>query len=103
MVTGLTALRRRRAGLGASGTPAWLAKLRGEALERFLALDFPTTRDEEWRFTSVAPIAERAFSVASPVPVVQGFSPAVPSLAAPESGPELPPNWRGNIRLKHIQ
>jgi Fe-S cluster assembly protein SufD len=41
--------------------PGWLASLRDEALRRFLSLGFPTTKDEEWRFTSVAPIAEREF------------------------------------------
>ena len=46
-----------------AGTPAWLARLREDALERFLSLGFPTTRDEEWRFTSVAPIAEGRFSM----------------------------------------
>jgi Fe-S cluster assembly protein SufD len=41
--------------------PAWLARTRDDAMARFLSLGFPTTRDEEWRFTSVAPIAESAF------------------------------------------
>ena len=35
----------------------WRQELRDSAFERFCALGFPTTRDEEWRFTSVAPIA----------------------------------------------
>jgi Fe-S cluster assembly protein SufD len=35
--------------------------LRRSALERFVGLDFPTTRDEEWRFTNVAPIAAAEF------------------------------------------
>src|SRR4026208_1662865 len=39
-----------------------LGTLRSEAMARFAALGFPTTRDEEWRFTSVAPIASRSFS-----------------------------------------
>jgi Fe-S cluster assembly protein SufD len=48
--------------------PAWLAHARADALDRFRALGFPTTRDEEWRFTNVAPIAERAFTLgAEPV------------------------------------
>ena len=47
-----------------SGQPAWLTRLRADAVSRFQALGFPTTRDEEWRFTSVAPIAERAFTLA---------------------------------------
>jgi Fe-S cluster assembly protein SufD len=40
----------------------WLAALRQSAFARFTALGFPTTRDEEWRFTNVAPIARGAFS-----------------------------------------
>jgi Fe-S cluster assembly protein SufD len=43
-----------------------LVRARENALHRFLSLGFPTTRDEEWRFTSVAPIAERAFTLAAP-------------------------------------
>jgi len=41
--------------------PSWLARTRDEAFNRFLALGFPTTHDEEWRFTSVSPIAETQF------------------------------------------
>ena len=41
--------------------PDWLPKLKAEALENFEAAGFPTTRDEDWHFTSVAPIAERTF------------------------------------------
>src|SRR6188508_3053268 len=42
-------------------TPAWLATIRQCAFERFQALGFPTTKNEDWHFTSVAPIAEAAF------------------------------------------
>ena len=42
----------------------WLPALRRAAMDRFSALDFPTTRDEDWHFTSVTPIAERVFKVA---------------------------------------
>ena len=35
----------------------WLQKLRESAFARFSELGFPTARDEEWRFTNVAPIA----------------------------------------------
>ena len=41
--------------------PAWLPPLRHSAIERFSALGFPTTKNEDWHFTSVAPIAEREF------------------------------------------
>jgi Fe-S cluster assembly protein SufD len=44
--------------------PVELARTREAALSRFLALGFPTTRDEEWRFTSVAPIAGHSFAQA---------------------------------------
>jgi Fe-S cluster assembly protein SufD len=51
--------------VGTAGDPQWLVRARREGLERFQALGFPTTRDEEWRFTSVAPIAEAGFEPAS--------------------------------------
>jgi Fe-S cluster assembly protein SufD len=35
----------------------WLAELREKASERFRKLGFPTTHDEDWRFTNIAPIA----------------------------------------------
>ena len=54
----------RAASAGRQGDPAWLTETRRHALERFTALGFPTTREEEWRFTSVAPIAERRFVLA---------------------------------------
>jgi len=38
---------------------------REQALKRFLAGGFPTTRDEEWRFTNVAPIGETVFGRAA--------------------------------------
>ncbi len=47
-----------------AGEPAWLAAARAKALERFLVRGFPTTREEDWRFTSVAPIARATFTAA---------------------------------------
>ena len=41
--------------------PSWLQGLRREAIERFATLGFPTLRQEEWRLTNVAPIAQGAF------------------------------------------
>ena len=49
---------------GASGAPEWLRELRRGAIARFAELGFPTTKQEEWRFTSVAPIAEAEFTLA---------------------------------------
>src|ERR1019366_9761990 len=36
-------------------------ELRETAFQRFAKLGFPTTHDEEWRFTNVAPIARSTF------------------------------------------
>ncbi|MCK9988631.1 MAG: Fe-S cluster assembly protein SufD [Azoarcus sp.] len=41
----------------------WLRRSRDEAFERFAALGLPTTRDEDWKYTSVAAIARRVFRV----------------------------------------
>lgn len=42
----------------------WVQALREAAFERFTELGFPTTRNEEWRFTNVAPIARAHWQVA---------------------------------------
>jgi Fe-S cluster assembly protein SufD len=41
--------------------PDWLAHMRRCSLERFEALGFPTTKNEDWHFTSVSPIIEAAY------------------------------------------
>jgi len=51
------------AGNGAAGSPGWLGELRRQAIARFAELGFPSTKQEEWRFTSVAPITETAFAL----------------------------------------
>jgi Fe-S cluster assembly protein SufD len=45
--------------------PAWAAQARESAIAQFERLGFPTTKLEQWRFTSDAPIAERTFTLAS--------------------------------------
>ncbi len=45
--------------------PAWLVRLREEAFSRYAAKGLPTTRDEEWRFTNVQPIARTSFAAPS--------------------------------------
>src|SRR5687768_11040328 len=45
--------------------PRWLAQARESAIAQFERLGFPTTKIEQWRFTSVAPIAERTFALAT--------------------------------------
>jgi Fe-S cluster assembly protein SufD len=48
----------------------WLQKMRDAAFQRFAELGFPTTHDEEWRFTNVAPIARGTFRVVRSNPVL---------------------------------
>ena len=38
--------------------PEWLEPVRRAAIDRFAVTGFPTARDEEWRFTPIAPIAK---------------------------------------------
>ena len=45
--------------------PAWLRERRDQASRRFAAVGFPNTRQEDWRFTNVAPIADAKFPLAS--------------------------------------
>jgi Fe-S cluster assembly protein SufD len=59
----------RAAYLGQAPPPAaWLRALKAEAFERFLRRGFPTTRDEEWKYTNVQPLARTAFVPAAPAP-----------------------------------
>src|SRR5258706_5824941 len=63
---------------GASGVPAWLKDLREGGITRFGDLGFPNMKQEAWRFTSVAPIAEGAFELAKPparIPTLEDIRP----------------------------
>ncbi len=51
----------RAAGDRSRDAGSWITPLRQESIERFAACGFPTTRDEAWRYTSVAPIADTPF------------------------------------------
>jgi Fe-S cluster assembly protein SufD len=52
----------RHAGPAAPGTLPWLDALRRDAFERFAATGFPTTRHEDWVFTSLAPLERVSFA-----------------------------------------
>jgi len=63
---------------GASRVPAWLKDLREGGITRFGDLGFPNMKQEAWRFTSVAPIAEGAFELAKPparIPTLEDIRP----------------------------
>ncbi len=49
----------------AGDVPAWLTERRRVGWSQFAATGFPTTRDEDWRFTSVAPITRTHFAHAN--------------------------------------
>ncbi|HEX3626978.1 MAG TPA: Fe-S cluster assembly protein SufD [Verrucomicrobiae bacterium] len=53
----------------APGQPKWLLALRNSGISTFAELGFPTLRDEDWRFTNVAPIAALPFEPARPAAV----------------------------------
>ena len=48
-----------------AGLPAWLESVRSRALDAFAGMGFPTSADEEWRRTSVSPIAGATFRLPS--------------------------------------
>lgn len=44
--------------------PSWLGAIQESAMQRFIEMGFPTTRDEAWRFTNVSPIRRVRFEPA---------------------------------------
>ena len=54
---GFPELERAAAGVG----PAWLQRMRTTARLHFMETGFPTVREEEWKYTNVAPVSEILF------------------------------------------
>jgi Fe-S cluster assembly protein SufD len=50
-----------------SHIPEWLRSTKRRALQQFMETGFPTSRDEEWRFTNIRPITSRQFDLSSPI------------------------------------
>lgn len=48
--------------------PAWLTRLRANAFERFEELGFPSVKNEEWKYTNVAPITRLQFEIGAARP-----------------------------------
>lgn len=46
------------------GSVPWVRRIRDSGLTRFREVGFPTTRDEDWKYTNVRPIAKRSFAPA---------------------------------------
>ena len=55
------------AALAASSGPSWLTPLRHAGMTSFAGQGFPSLRDEDWRFTNVAPLAKLHFQPAAEV------------------------------------
>src|SRR5271169_3305122 len=49
----------------AGSEPAWLQAIRKAAFERFADLGFPTTRHEQWKYTSLASLTRVGFRPAA--------------------------------------
>ncbi len=67
---------------GASRVPAWLKDLRAGGIARFGDLGFPNMKQEAWRFTSVAPIADASFELAQPASRIPDLDAIRPFLVA---------------------
>ena len=52
-------------GRGGRALPSWAARLSEGAFEAFEREGFPTTAHEDWKYTSVAPIARAVFEPAA--------------------------------------
>jgi hypothetical protein len=82
----------------AEQTGAWLAAPPCEtAFQRFTELGFPTTHDEEWRFTNVAPIARLGGACFSlPTPGI-----ACPTRRSNRTSANTPPSTKRLRRAEH--
>ncbi len=61
--------------------PKWLTPVRKAGMASFADQGFPTLKDEDWRFTNVAPLAKLNFQLAGPVAVNGAESRAVADAA----------------------
>ncbi len=48
----------------AASNTAWFGRLRESAMDRFEQLGFPSVKEEEWKYTNVAPITKLTFNPA---------------------------------------
>ena len=84
---------------------SWLEPIREAASERFKELGFPTTHNEEWRFTNVAPIARAnwtPYRPVKPVPVPE-FAQQYLAKHAPLDNPFVALNTANFAEVRIIQ
>src|SRR5687768_11602167 len=48
-----------------SPTAAWVELVRGRAMDRFEHLGFPSVRNEDWKYTNLAPLVKETMSPAA--------------------------------------
>src|SRR3989442_15646444 len=70
----------------------WLRSLREDAFARFCQVGFPTTHDEDWRFTKVSAIARTPFRLAR-----NGFARVSQKELGPWGG------WGGGPPLRFVE
>src|SRR6266536_1116576 len=51
--------------LADSPSVSWLSRLRQSAIDRFAQVGFPSVKEEEWKYTNVAPITRIDFAPAT--------------------------------------
>ena len=73
---------------GGGHGPVWLTSMRRAAIDAFRNSGFPSSKDEEWRFTAIAPIARTVFSRA-PVESNVGLEDLEPFLFGHREWPRL--------------
>ena len=71
------------------GRPEWLTPIKRGAIDRFEALGFPDRNDEDWKFTSVAPIARTAFGRMAPGDTLPTEADLEPYLIGPPEWPRV--------------
>ncbi len=66
----------------ARSEPEWLRRVREESIERFAERGFPTTHEEDWKYTNLAPMSKIAFQ---PVGILDQLATRSPTLQDLES------------------
>jgi Fe-S cluster assembly protein SufD len=70
--------------------PSWAVRLRETALDRFKELGFPSVKEEEWKYTNVAPLTKLEFQSESEAIPARLTADDVAALGCPEAkGSEL--------------
>ncbi|WP_428827062.1 Fe-S cluster assembly protein SufD [Azonexus sp. IMCC34842] len=80
---------------------SWLDRTRQSAIERFARRGFPTRRDEDWKYTSVAAIEKGEFDLLPP-PIGTSLAAQVSRLALPGSHLLVFVNGRLETGLSHL-